>query len=134
MFIINICCPSPTLLIHFFSVFDGWGTVKSKPIHIVVPDAYPNVDFTMDPFKWSGFEGYLQTFLPPQTSSCPESRRQQTVGLVAFTGLLSLYSNPVQCFHFAAQHYHRLIVDQNDACPGLMVASVAPEVRHYMPC
>jgi len=51
------------------AVYDGDGQLKQNPIHVVIPEAMPGIDFSnCSEFFDSGRIGYLKTFLPPFTS------------------------------------------------------------------
>ena len=65
-------------------VYDGYGKVKSKPIHTLLPEAFPAKAewMTCSKFISSGLRGLLGLFLPPNTARTPLRRKQQVLGLV----------------------------------------------------
>ena len=78
----------------YLAVYDGQGVVKENPIHVLVPEAFPNKNFRVSDFKPSGLKGFLQNCLPPFTSTSKFRRDQQILVIMGATG----------------QHFYRLIV------------------------
>ena len=80
-------------------VYDGEGNVKEKPIHIIVPEAFPHKRLTVSPHKPSGLLGYLRCFLPPLLATAPDRRLQMQLALLCSTGtVLTLCVNLYLCF------------------------------------
>ena len=65
-------------------VYDGYGHVKEKPVHLIVPEAFPHKKLLVTPHKPSSRRGFLKLFLPPLLSTSFERRQQQQLAL-AFT-------------------------------------------------
>ena len=93
-------------------MYDGWGRRTSQPVHVVVPELMGNMPCRILSSVDSGLSGLLERFIPPFTSSDPETRDQQAYGLCAFIGI----------------HNYRLIVDYIGGCPGLTFISTEPGV------
>ena len=93
-------------------MYDGWGRRTSQPVHVVVPELMGNMPCRILSSVDSGLSGLMERFIPPFTSSDPETRDQQAYGLCAFIGI----------------HNYRLIVDCIGGCPGLTFISTEPGV------
>ena len=94
------------------AIYDGWGRRPEQAIHVVVPELMGNIQCRILSSEDSGLTGLLQRFLPPYTSSDPETRDQQIYALCAFIAI----------------NNYRLIVDYLGGCPGLTFISTEPGV------
>ena len=59
-------------------VYDGFGRVKSSPIHTLIPEAFPSKAEWMSCSKFipSGLRGSISLFLSPNTARTPTKRKQ----------------------------------------------------------
>ena len=66
-------------------VYDGYGRVKSSPVHTLIPEAFPTKAEWMSCSKCipSGLRGSISLFLPPNTARTPTRRKQQQLALIA---------------------------------------------------
>ena len=71
-------------------VYNGYGDVKSSPIHTLVPEAFPAKCewMTCSKFIPSGLKGSISLFLPPNTARTAARRKQQQLALI---GVLCKY-------------------------------------------
>ena len=105
------------IFVSIISVYNGLGEVLGSPVHVLIPEAYPNKKFRVSDFVPSGLRGYLKMCLPPYTSQSINRRRQQVLVLIGATG----------------QHFYKLIVHNNGSCPSLMLSSYEPETQKRRP-
>ena len=69
-------------------VYNGLGQVVENPIHVLIPEAFPNKTFHVSNHVASGLLGYLKLFLPPFLSRSVNLRGQQILVLIGATGLI----------------------------------------------
>ena len=71
-------------------VYNGFGHVKEKPIHIIVPEAYSSKRFAVSAHISSGLRVFLHLNLPPYTSKSFLRREQMHHALLGATGELCI--------------------------------------------